>query len=43
MPDYGCGTTFGAEGVPVSYHAFQISHGKNVENFLAKCRGVLGS
>jgi hypothetical protein len=41
MPDYGCGTTFGAEGVPVSYHAFQISHGKNVENFLAKCEAVL--
>jgi hypothetical protein len=43
MPDYGCGTTFGAEGVPVSYHAFQISHGKNVENFLVKCEAVLGS
>jgi hypothetical protein len=41
MPEYGCGTTFGAEGVPVSYHAFQISHGKNVDNFLAKCDEVL--
>lgn len=41
MPDYGCGTTFGADDVPVSYHAFQISHGKNVDNFLAKCEAVL--
>jgi hypothetical protein len=43
MPDYGCGTTFGADGVPVSYHAFQISHGRNVDNFLAKCEAVLGA
>jgi hypothetical protein len=40
-PVYGCGTTFGDQTTPVSYHAFQISHGRNVENFLAKCEAVL--
>jgi hypothetical protein len=42
-PVYGCGTTFADGRKPVSYHAFQISHGRNKENFIAKCQQVMMS
>ena len=45
MPVYGCGTTFGTYtniGTrSMSYHAFQIRMGRNVENFLAKCASII--
>jgi hypothetical protein len=40
-PVYGCGTTFADQTTPVSYHTFQISHGRNKENFIAKCEQIL--
>jgi hypothetical protein len=43
MPVYGCCTTFGRDGIDYSFHAFQISHKKNVDQFIAKCDEVLGA
>jgi hypothetical protein len=42
-PVYGCGTTFADQTTPVSYHSFQISHGHNKDNFIAKCKQIIGS
>lgn len=43
MPVYGCGTTFGIDKRPMSYHAFQIRMGRNVDNFIAKCKQIVDS
>lgn len=41
MPVYGCQTTFGRDGKEYSFHAFQISHQRNVHGFLSKCESIL--
>lgn len=41
MPVYGCQTTFGRDGNEYSFHAFQISHQRNVDAFVAKCDEVI--
>lgn len=41
MPHFGLGTTFGLNGIPMSYHAFQIRMGGMVERFLNKCDSIL--
>jgi hypothetical protein len=42
-PVYGCGTTFADGRKPVTYHSFQISHGYNKANFIAKCKQITGN
>jgi hypothetical protein len=41
MPVYGRGTTFGAHGLPMFWHSFQIFHPGSQENFWKKCETVL--
>lgn len=41
MPSYGIGTTFANAGIDMSYHAFQIIHGKSLDQFLNRCDTLL--
>jgi hypothetical protein len=43
MPNYGIGTTFGHNGMPISYHLFAAAQNRFNHMFYKKCESILNS